>query len=784
MKKKSSSPSWSTGETSATSSSTSPAQNEPLPPGRHGRRRARERARAARSRGAERAGSARPAAARTSSCVTAECAEHGIQSEVRPLSRLAVGAPVPLPPRHEPAARRGGALPRQARLPSSSPGYGRIGESHRSFEPGASWEELDRLGFKLRLSELERGARQRRRPARPLERAARRPHRPRARRGRVRGGARAARTELEAARAGARAAAAPSSRRTPATGSRSTRRATGSRSCSPRTDELRLARAAPARRRPATRRRTRSPTLLDLARPRRRGRGRRHGRPLRPGRARGPAGAPRRAVRLTASLETRLLTTRTYAAAGVSLAVADAVVERLRAAVESTGATRLRRVRRAAPARRPPPARRLDRRRRHEADRSRASAARCAPAAPTSPRTASTTCSRPAPSRCCCSTTSPRTAIELEQVAELVEGAAEVCRAAGVALVGGETAELPGHLPRGRARLRRHLRRDRRARRAVDGSRVAAGDAVVGLPSAGVHANGFTLVRRVLEDEDYDGADLLAPTRLYLDDVARAARRARTRSRTSPAAASRATSRASCPTGCAPSSTGTRGSGRRSSSGSRATSRRTSCAASSTSASATAPSSPTRGERARDRADRVIGVLVSGEGTNLQALLDAGLPVAAVASNRAGARALERAAAAGDPGRGLRPRRPRRAARRATRRWPSWLEEHGVDLVVCAGYMHLLTPRVPRPLPAADRQRPPVAPARIPRRARDRGRARRGRRRRPASPSTSSTRALDTGPVIEQQPVEVEPRETLEQRIHAVEHRLLPKVVESELCAR
>ena len=85
--------------------------------------------------------------------------------------------------------------------------------------------------------------------------------------------------------------------------------------------------------------------------------------------------------------------------------------------------------------------------------------------------------------------------IELEQVAELVEGAAEVCRAAGCALIGGETAELPGHLPRRRARLRRDVRRPRRARRLVDGSRVEAGDAVVGFPSAGVHANGFTLVR-------------------------------------------------------------------------------------------------------------------------------------------------------------------------------------------------------------------------------------------------------------------------------------------------
>lgn len=111
--------------------------------------------------------------------------------------------------------------------------------------------------------------------------------------------------------------------------------------------------------------------------------------------------------------------------------------------------------------------------------------------------------------------------IDLEQVAELVEGAAEVCRAAGVALVGGETAELPG------------IYRDDELDFAgtcvgiverdalVDGSAIAEGDAIVGFPSAGVHANGFTLVRRVLEVEDYDGSDLLAPTRLYLDDVRR-----------------------------------------------------------------------------------------------------------------------------------------------------------------------------------------------------------------------------------------------------------------------
>jgi len=111
--------------------------------------------------------------------------------------------------------------------------------------------------------------------------------------------------------------------------------------------------------------------------------------------------------------------------------------------------------------------------------------------------------------------------LDLEQVADLVDGAAEVCREAGCALIGGETAELPGVYREGEldfaATCVGIVERDE----LIDGSHVAAGDSVVGLPSAGVHANGFTLVRRVLAEEDYDGADLLAPTRLYLDDVRR-----------------------------------------------------------------------------------------------------------------------------------------------------------------------------------------------------------------------------------------------------------------------
>ena len=117
--------------------------------------------------------------------------------------------------------------------------------------------------------------------------------------------------------------------------------------------------------------------------------------------------------------------------------------------------------------------------------------------------------------------------VELEQVAELVEGAAGVCREAGVALVGGETAEMPDVYRDGELDFAATCVGVVREEDMIDGSMVEAGDTVIGLPSAGVHANGFTLVRRVLEDEDYDGDDLLAPTRLYLEDVRRLRPRAR-----------------------------------------------------------------------------------------------------------------------------------------------------------------------------------------------------------------------------------------------------------------
>ncbi len=109
--------------------------------------------------------------------------------------------------------------------------------------------------------------------------------------------------------------------------------------------------------------------------------------------------------------------------------------------------------------------------------------------------------------------------VVLEQVAELVEGAAEVCRAAGVALVGGETAELPGIYQENELDFAGTCVGVVEREELIDGSAIREGDAVIGFASAGMHANGFTLVRRILEEEDYDGDDLLAPTRLYLDEV-------------------------------------------------------------------------------------------------------------------------------------------------------------------------------------------------------------------------------------------------------------------------
>jgi phosphoribosylglycinamide formyltransferase 1 len=171
----------------------------------------------------------------------------------------------------------------------------------------------------------------------------------------------------------------------------------------------------------------------------------------------------------------------------------------------------------------------------------------------------------------------------------------------------------------------------------------------------------------------------------------------------------------------------------------------------------------------------VIGVLVSGNGSNLQALLDAGLPVSAVASNRNDAHALVRAREAGVPAATFsldcHADREERDLVMAT-----WLEEHGIELVVLAGYMHLLTkPFLDRFPDRIVNVHPSLLPQFPGGHAIEDALA--------AGVETTGVtihlvdEGLDTGTVLRQEAVPLDPRETLEERLHAVEHRLLPAVV-------
>ncbi len=109
--------------------------------------------------------------------------------------------------------------------------------------------------------------------------------------------------------------------------------------------------------------------------------------------------------------------------------------------------------------------------------------------------------------------------LDPERVADVVEGVADGCRQAGCALLGGETAELPDMYGEDDLDLAGFALGIVERDGLVDSARVAEGDAVIGLGASGVHSNGFTLVRRLLERAGLTpGAapgDLLAPTRIY-----------------------------------------------------------------------------------------------------------------------------------------------------------------------------------------------------------------------------------------------------------------------------
>ena len=262
-----------------------------------------------------------------------------------------------------------------------------------------------------------------------------------------------------------------------------------------------------------------------------------------------------------------------------------------------------------------------------------------------------------------------------------------------------------------------------------------------------MHANGFSLVRQVLAVEDYDGDDLLAPTRLYLDDV-RALRRAgdvRALAHVTGGGIEGNLSRV-LPEGLRaridwdawerPPVFGwlarhvdedelrrvfNLGIGY--------------CAV-----------VPEAGGAAGDRAHRVIGVLASGEGTNLQALIDAGLPIVAVASTSPG-----RARSSGPA-----QQRSRRRQFADEGSMADWLEERGVRLVVLAGYMRLLSPAFLERFDPIVNVHPSLLPAFPGLRAIERA----------VEAGVHETgvtvhlvdEGIDTGPVLRQEPVPVEPR--------------------------
>ena len=119
-----------------------------------------------------------------------------------------------------------------------------------------------------------------------------------------------------------------------------------------------------------------------------------------------------------------------------------------------------------------------------------------------------------------------------EKIAEIVGGVADDCKQAGAALIGGETAEMPGMYAQGEYDIAGFTVGVVEKSKLIDGSKVKAGDVLVGIASSGVHSNGFSLVRKIVADNCFDlhevypelsnkllGEVLLTPTKIYVKQV-------------------------------------------------------------------------------------------------------------------------------------------------------------------------------------------------------------------------------------------------------------------------
>ncbi len=121
---------------------------------------------------------------------------------------------------------------------------------------------------------------------------------------------------------------------------------------------------------------------------------------------------------------------------------------------------------------------------------------------------------------------------EPQKIEAIVAGVAEGCRQAGCALVGGETAEMPGMYADGEYDIAGFTVGAVEKSQLIDGSKVSVGDVLVGIASSGVHSNGFSLVRKIVDDNGFDlhrsypelsnkllGEVLLTPTKIYVKQV-------------------------------------------------------------------------------------------------------------------------------------------------------------------------------------------------------------------------------------------------------------------------